>query len=420
MSDGPITDLDRPRMPRGIRLFNFAMAPLVSRFVSLEPRRLMVAARKHTGLSDFGGDDFVEPLSVLVDSLEREAGLSALGRASTRALLVQLLSSRLLIERLVAGHPEILDEPLERPLVIAGLPRTGTTHLHNLLAADSGFRRLPYWESLEPVAPPSEARAADPAAGRRRRAARSIAFLDYAMPLFTRMHEFELEAPHEEIQLLALSFSTMLFEASYRVPSYRDWYMSKDQVFAYRYLAKTLRVLQWLRGPRRWLLKSPQHLEQFAALAAVFPDAAVVQTHRDPAAVALSLSTMIAYGRRMQHSRTSARETARYWVPRVDGMLRASIAGRGSLSVAQVYDLHFEEFMADRRSVVLGVFEFAGREITPELSAAVDRHLGDNPRGKHGRVDYSLSQLGLEENELRRSFAFYEDRFGVSRERLPV
>ena len=157
-------------MPVPLRLFNAGAAPLLRRLVSLEPRRLMDAAEKSTGLSDFGDPDFVEPLSVLTDSLESEAGLSALGRASTRALLLQLLSSRLLIEALYKEHPEIEDEAIEAPLVIAGLPRTGTTHLHNLLACDIRFRYLPYWESLEPLPPPAEAGAADSEAGRLRRA----------------------------------------------------------------------------------------------------------------------------------------------------------------------------------------------------------------------------------------------------------
>ena len=183
------------------------------------------------------------------------------------------------------------------------MPRTGTTHLHNLISQDPSLRSLPYWESLEPVPDPREAPGADGRDPRVVRCEKGLAMVHRVMPLFPLMHEMTADARHEEIQLLAIAFSTMLFESSYYVPSYAAWYKKSDQRPAYRYLRRCLQALQWLRGPKRWVLKSPQHLEQQAALIEIFPDATFVQTHRDPLRITASLCTMIAYGNRMNARR---------------------------------------------------------------------------------------------------------------------
>jgi hypothetical protein len=148
-----ITDLENPRLPLPIRLLNSIGAPLVRRFVGLDPDELLATARSRTGLENFGDESFEEPYRVLLRALNEEAELSGLGRIVTRTMLLQLLANRLLIEDLIARHPEIEEERIERPIVIAGLPRTGTTHLLNLLAQNPDLRTLPYWESLEPVLP---------------------------------------------------------------------------------------------------------------------------------------------------------------------------------------------------------------------------------------------------------------------------
>ena len=163
---------------------------------------------------------------------------------------------------LLRRHPEIHDIELEPPIIVAGLPRTGTTHLHNLMAADPAFRTLPYWESIEPYPlPPSAALDPDP---RRARTDAAVEFMNRAMPHFERMHEMTTDHVHEEIQLLAVDFSTMLFETIAHVPAWVDYYRAHDQTPHYRYLRTVLQALQHERGGGRWVLKSPQHLEQLA------------------------------------------------------------------------------------------------------------------------------------------------------------
>ncbi len=411
-----IDDLGNPRLPFGIRTLNTLGRPIAPRLVSLDAEALIEKARRDSGLADFGDPSFREPLGVLVDALEREADLSVLGRVATRALLLQLLTNRLRLEDLFRRHPKIADERIEKPIIIAGLPRTGTTHLHNLISQDPALRALPYWESLEPVPDPRESVAPGGVDPRVARCEKGLDFLHRVMPLFPRMHEMTPDAPHEEIQLLAMAFSTMLFESSYYVPSYAAWYKQTDQTSAYRYLQRCLQALQWLRGPRRWVLKTPQHLEQQAPLIEVFPDASFVQTHRDPLRITASLCTMIAYGNRMNARRVDPVAVGRYWAARVEDLLRGSITGRGALPADQVIDVHFKEFMKDDVAMAERVLAFAGHPVTEEAREAIRRFMDANPRGKHGTVEYRLDDVGIDAGERRRALAFYSDHFGVESE----
>ena len=214
--------------------------------------------------------------------------------------LLQVLKNRLLLTDLVRRHPEIRDIELVPPVVIAGLPRTGTTHLHNLLAAGPTFRVLRYWESVEPFPMPAEVGVEpDP---RLARTDMAVDFMNQAMPHFKLMHEMTTEHVHEEIQLLFNDVSSMLMETLGHVPAWRDHYLAHDQTPHYEHLRLQLQALQHLRGGRRWLLKSPQHLEQLPVLERVFPGLTVVVTHRDPVPVTLSMLMMLCYSARMHRS----------------------------------------------------------------------------------------------------------------------
>ncbi len=411
-----IDDLGRPRLPLALRALNALGGPIARRVVSLDLDALLATARQRTGLADYGDASFREPLAVLLEAFERDAELSALGRIASRGLVLQLLANRLRIEDLFRRHPEIERERIERPIIIAGLPRTGTTHLHNLLSQDPSLRSLPYWESLEPVPDPREPEVG----GRDPRVARcekALATVHRVMPLFPLMHEMTADARHEEIQLLAIEFSTMLFESSYFVPSYAAWYKKSDQRPAYRYLRRCLQALQWLRGPKRWVLKSPQHLEQQRALIEIFPDATFVQTHRDPLRITASLCTMIAYGNRMNARRVDPVAVGRYWAARTEDLLRGSIEGRAALPPAQVIDVHFKQFMKDDVATAERVLEFAGQPASDGARAAIRAFMDANPRGKHGTIDYRLEDVGLDAAERRAALRFYSEHFGVEEER---
>jgi hypothetical protein len=333
-----------------------------------------------------------------------------------RELIVGCLVTRLRLAALLREHPEIAAEQVEAPVVILGLPRTGTTHLHNLLAELPAFRSLPYWESLEPI-PPADVRLGREPDPRRRRCEQALRFQHWLMPLFSAMHEMTADARHEEIQLLAVDLRSMLFESTYLVPSYGRWHRENDQTPAYAFLLRMLQALQWMdrqRGDprRRWLLKSPQHLEQLRALLTVFPDARLVQTHRDPVRVTASTCTMLAYAQRMQ-ARPDPLAIGRYWGPRIEAMLRASLEDRPKVPPDQVLDVRFHLYMGDEIGTALRSCAFAGADPGPRAEERLRAYQEANPRGRHGTIEYRLEDFGLGESERRRALRDYSEAFGV-------
>ncbi len=427
-----IDDLAAPRWPLAWRVANGLAAPFSTRLARLDESSLLATARRREGLDDFGDDAFHEPLRVLLGALDHEAKLSPLGRVLTRQLLLGLLATRLRLEALLREHPEIHDERIEAPIVILGLPRTGTTHLQNLLAQHPSLHSLPYWESLEPI-PTKAVREGNDIDSRRRRCEGALRIQHFVMPLFPAMHEMSVDAPHEEIQLLAVDFRTMFFEACGFVPAYGAWYRAQDQTGAYRTLKRVLKALQWLRGPNselrsatprgarpsatcRWVLKSPQHLEQIRPLLAVFPDARIVHTHRDPARVIASMCTMLAYGMRMQSAQVDPLAIGRVWGDRIAGMLEASLRDRPLVPADQVLDLRFDEFMADAVGTALRVCSFAGISADAVTRRRFEEHQAANPRGRHGTIDYRLEDFGLDATALRTRLRFYSEHFGVDAE----
>jgi hypothetical protein len=244
----------------------------------------------------------------------------------------------------------------------------------------------------------------------------SLSVLDVVMPEFKRMHEMTVDHVHEEIQLLAIDFSTMLFETIAPMPAWRDDYLARDQRPSYAYLKKILQAMQWLRGGTRWVLKSPQHLEQFPALFDTFPDATFVVTHRDPVSVTASMVTMLAYSARVGRHQVDLPWIGQYWADRLELMLRACVRDRDVLPADRTIDVRFDEFMADDIGMVKRIYEAAGQPMTDEAEAAMTAFMDEHPRGRHGGVIYDLTQFGLDREQLRESMGFYIERFGVSEE----
>jgi len=410
-----IDDLAAPQFSDEVRAILGFMEEAGSQ-LTLEPADLMATAREETRLDDFGADDFVERLEVLCRAMHEEGGFNGAGILQQHVFIVGLLKNRLLIENLVGRHPEILDEQIVAPIIICGLPRTGTTHLHNLMSADPALRSLPYWESLEPVLADAEIPPAGAPDPRLERTEVALSFLNTALPYFNRMHEMTVEHTHEEIQLLAIDFSTMLFETTAPMPAWRDAYLSRDQRPTYAYLHRVLKVAQWLRGGTRWVLKTPQHLEQFPALVETFPDATFVVTHRDPVSVTASMVTMIAYTARLTRDRVDVEGLGSYWADRLERMLRRCADDRAALPADRTIDVHFDEFMADDLAMVARVYDLAGQPLDERALVSMARFMEAHPRGRFGAVAYDLSQFGLDSAERRRALAFYTERFGVTTE----
>ncbi|WP_096283699.1 sulfotransferase family protein [Mycobacterium ahvazicum] len=375
----------------------------------LESDALHAQASADTGLHDFGSDDYRERLEVYLAAVREIDGLHGAGIVNFYGQLLQLLKNRLLLTDLLKRHPEINDIELRSPVVIAGLPRTGTTHLHNLLAAPPTFRTMPYWESNEPFPLPNEVGAEpDP---RRARMDVAVGVVNMVMPHFALMHEMTTDHVHEEIQLLANDISTMLFETLGEVPRWRDYYRTHDQTPHYEYLATQLKAMQFLRGGRRWLLKSPQHLEQVRVLDRVFPDSIVVFTHRDPVPVALSMIAMITYSARMHRSPVPVAQIANSWIDRLDAMLTALVRDRDAIGPDRSIDIRFNDFMADELGVAERVYALAGEPFTDEARKPIADYLANHQRGRLGNVQTSFDMFGLQESALRERFAPYVQRF---------
>lgn len=399
------TDLADPEFPEAAVPIRDGLAAYGAP-LDLCPEALMAAAVERTGLSDWGATDFRERLEVLCAALREEADLTDTGRGIVFEQLVGNLVNRLRLQAMVTQHPEIDDVVIDRPIIICGLPRTGTTHLHNMLAADPALRHMPYWESLEPFPAPGEQ---DPGP-RRERCAAGLDLIHTTMPEFRRMHDMTVEHAHEEIQLLANDISGMLFETTYHVPSFAQHYKSHDQSSSYAYLKRSLQAMQWLRGGTRWVLKSPQHLEQFPALYATFPDATFVVTHRDPVEVTLSMTTMICYAARMA-SRPDPAKLARYWFDRAADLLDGCLRHRDVLPAEQSIDVRFEDFMADEQGTLEAIYDRAGQPLDDTARKAMAQFLAEHPRGQYGGVIYDAADLGLDPAEIADRFRAYRDRF---------
>lgn len=407
-----IEDLVDPHLDAGQRAALEYAATLNVRF---DIDAMLATARERAGCDDFGDPSFRSRLDAMVAAVEADRGLGPLGRLAIHQRTTRLLTSRLLVGDLLRRHPEILDVRLPAPIVVIGLPRSGTTHLVNLIAADTRLRSLPYWESLEPC-PPADGSDVD-GLERLSRCRRSYDAQIQMVPLLRAMHHQYPTAIEEEIELEDIDFASYTLEWLTRVPAWRDFYLTLDQTEHYGYMKQVLQVLTFLRGPNRWVLKSPQHLEQIPALVATFPDATFAITHRDPVAVIRSALTMLAYGDRMRRPAIEPERLAEYWVDRVDRLLRACVRDRDVLPVERSIDIMFHEFMADDVGTVERIYGRNDRVLTAAGREQLDAFMATHPRGRYGRVAYDLrGDFGLDPAAVRSRFGYYFDRFPVTEE----
>jgi sulfotransferase family protein len=415
-ADIDIDDLAQPRLNDAQRA---ALAWGESVSVEFTVAAVLDAARRRTGLDDFGPEDFRERLALLCSEWGGDRPLTAMHRSVLHGYLVRYASNRLLIHDTLRRHPEILQQSVDRPVVVTGLPRSGTTHLVNLLAADERFHSLPLWESYEPVPLPSEGAAADGTDPRYARCAAAWEGMRTVTPLLAAMHPMEPDHIHEELELMGPDFASYNFEWLSMSPRWRDHYFASDQTSHYEYLRRVLQLLQWQRGARgkRWVLKCPQHLEQLPVLLKVFPDAIVVFTHRDPVAVIQSTLTMQAYTQRMQRPHIEIAWLRDYWIARIERLLHACVRDRHVVPAACSFDCLFHLFMRDPWSILEPVYERAQLALGPAPRQQLGEYLAAHPRGKAGQVRYDLQRdFGVDPQQLRERFRFYFERFAVQAE----
>jgi Sulfotransferase family len=388
--------------------------------VKLSSDAVLGAACATTGLGDFGADDFRERLEVWLQSFNEDTGLSRLGRAMAFDTMVRFASNRLRIEDLIRRHPEILTVELPRPLIVAGLPRSGTTHLVNLLATHPNLRSMQLWESNEPVPKPDEMNWESSDANPRYRRSNEVwHIMTNVLVHWAAMHEWAPGHVHEDVELHAFDFSSYIIDWMARVRRWQRYYFEHDQTPHYAYVRKVTQMMTWLHGPNRWVTKCPQNMENLPALFRVYPDAAVVITHRDPVAVLQSALTLMAYTDRIRRTEMDLPDLRDYWFDRIERLLRQCVKDRDTLPKGQVMDVMFHEYMADERGTFTRACELAGIPCTADAEQRLTQYLHDNPRGKKGRVVYDLKGLfDVDIAALRKRFQFYYDRFPVRQERV--
>lgn len=408
-------DLAAPRLTEAQRQI---LEYTESRPVVLDIEAMLTEARMQSGLEDRADlddtDGFGDRLAAHVAAIEADTGLTQLARMTLRARVVRLLRNRLSLTDLIKRYPEIESIPIEHPFIVVGMPRSGTTHLVNLIAADPRRRALPYWESQEPIPALGhgpDIYGADP---RYTRVKAEHDALMASTPLVAAMHDRYPEAIEEEVEILDLDVASYVLEWHARVPDWRDYYLGLDQNRHYAYLKKVLQALTFLRGPRTWVLKSPQHCEQLGPLMATFPDATVAFTHRDPVAVIQSAITMMAYGDRMRRTSIDPAWLLDYWTDRVHRLLSACVRDRELVPADRSIDVPFHHLNGNEIPLLEQLYARGGVDLTSKARKRFEQYLDGNPRGKHGRIRYDLQRhFGVSADELRGRFDFYFDRFDV-------
>jgi hypothetical protein len=384
----------------------------------LDEASLLAAGRRASGLHRFADESFREPLRRLLASLEAEASLHPLGRMLMRHSLVRALANRLRFEDLSRRHPEIAEQPVEAPVFIVGLQRTGTTLLHRLLSCEPALRPLLSWEALNPAPFPASRRGARTRPGRdpRMRLAESAERgLRYLAPDFFAIHPVEAHAPEEDVLLLDLSFLSPTADATLRVPSYSSWLRDTDQRPAYRYFRRLIQLLVWQRSGR-WLGKTPHHLENLDALLDVFPDARILHTHRDPARVVASFCSMMAHGRAVFSDRVDPQELGAQLGERAIRAVTRAMVVRERAAPETFLDVAYADALADPLKEIRRIYDFLGLALAPATEAAMQRWIAQNPQHRRGVHHYRPEDFGLDGIELERRFEPYRQRFGVPHE----
>ena len=408
-------------MPLPVRLMNLVgrgANAIGIQPIDLSLDKLLQTAMKNTGLTDFGEEDFRQPLALLLDSLEREADLSLLGRVIARGDLVRTLENRLGFVELFKQHPEIAEQPIERPIFVVGPPRSGTTIFHDLLVMDPDNRVPLTWETARPLPPPEAATyRTDP---RIAQAQADLDQVDKLLPEFKKMHPMGAERAQECVTMTSHDFTSMIYFVQFFVPSYDRWVIESDMRSALKWHRRFLQILQWKAPGKRWALKSPQHLWHLQHIHREYPDALFVQTHRDPVKIVISTSNLAAHLQGMASDHADIGRVTRYYATALAQGYNNTVAYRksGLLPESQVVDLYFRDFMSDQIGTVRRAYDHFGLSLSDSAAASMQAFLDDNPANKHGKHVYSLANTGMHEDELRALFTDYEAYFNVPREPL--
>ncbi len=381
---------------------------------------VMEEAATRSGLGDWGDQAFTEPLRLFAESARRTGSLNADGRDVLHKLVIRHLRNRLCLQALVKAHPEIRLAPVHRPVFLTGLPRTGTTLLHNLMAVDPANRVLRFWEALQPF-PPGSGEAGLDEASLVAEAERWLKRFYGLAPYFRAIHASTGTGPEECDALFQNAFASQHFDDMFRADEYSTWLAEASLVDEYAYYRRQLQALQLQAlqlhggegGHRQWVLKSPSHLGYLEALFETFPDATVVVCHRDPDEVVASYASLVINVRRAYSDDVQADVVGAHALRRCGAGMARALAARDSVGEERFVDVGYRSLVDDPVGVVGGIYQAIGRTLSDGDVAAMRRWLSDNPRHRHGPHHYGLSQFGLTSEAVADSLAPYCERFGT-------
>ncbi len=334
----------------------------------LDENQLLARARKDTGLSDLGDDYFLEPMRILINSLNNEANLNPIGRLLSQMNILRLLKHRMYLQDLLKRHPEISQRTTPDPIVVVGLARSGTTRLHRLLASDQRFLHIKSWESVYPVPYPEVFAARDKGETDPRIHAldQGLKAVLYASPQIAAVHPLGTFEVEEEVGLIQHGFSTQIFEIQAKIPTFAEWLMTHDQSAAYQDMALLLKVISWYRGDpegKPWVLKSPQHMQDLDAMLQVFPNAKLICSHRDPIKAVGSACSM-AWNALVRDSDNLTPEwVGQEWLSKTERMLKKTMRVRAQQAPHEnQHDIQYADITANWQGAIEDVYDFLGLE----------------------------------------------------------
>jgi hypothetical protein len=377
----------------------------------MDVEKVIAAASAQTGLSDFGDPAILEGLERLLKAYATEARFTERGSQMAHGSLVNNLAIRMKVEDWLKRHPELLERPIEKPLFVFGLPRTGTTLLINLLHSDPARRCFLRWEALDPVPPP---KTEELFAGPRYEVMQAQSeYALKAMPEIVAIHYEDAGSPTECQFSMTPSFAAQVYEALADIPSWRRWFLDEaDYLPAFRFHKRFLQMLQ-AEAPGRWTLKNPWHPLYLDALTTVYPDAQLVMTHRDPAEVVGSCCSLIRYSRQIFSDDVDLEGIGRTFIETFQVMIERALAYKEKHGWDSIHDVQYADMMRDPIGAVRGIYDRFGEPLTPQAEAAMVGYLADNPQGKHGKHSYSLEDYGLTKQGVRAQFREYIEKFKI-------
>ena len=374
---------------------------------------LLAQASADTGLDDFGDDEFREGLGRIVDSTNNDIVLSQIGAAAFQAEMHRMLVNRLRFADDLKKHPEILDEKMSDPIVVLGLPRTGTTKLQRMMAADNGFQSLKFWQTMNPARFPNAVPGAeDP---RIEAARQALGMMAQLSPGMLQSHPMRVEDAEEEIFLQLLMFNTIANNMAHPAPSHFEWALKQSMRGTYVYLRQMLQYLQWQDGGRRdrpWILKTPLHIGNLDLMVEFFPAATYVFPHRDPRQSIPSFCRLVEMFWRIKVDKVDMNDIGQFVLNVWAGEMKKYIASRDRLgSKVSIFDVPYAQVRDEPITVMREIYRRAGRELTPQQENAITEWEQHNAPGQYGSQGYSLEKYGLTAEAVDTAFSEYRRRY---------